>query len=145
MLSKEYVAGFFDGEGHIGITIAGKNKQCTLRLTFVNTNREVLEMIRLAYGGNIHSTSTSNSWTPSYRPDWKPSWQLKLSFSEIKRLVVDIQPYVIVKAAQIKLALEFIDFMNSDGRLFKGKRTEEVLARESKFKTSMHILNKVGA
>jgi len=153
MLSKEYIAGFFDGEGHLGITITGKAKQCQLRLTFVNTNYEILEMINFQYGGYITLSGTSRPWAASYRSDWKTSYQLKLRPLEIVRFVNDMKDLVIVKAPQIKLALEFIEYMNSKDRFenvpkavgaFR-KRTEESIAKELEFKDRMHVLNRTGA
>ncbi len=148
MLSKEYIAGFFDGEGHLGITISGKNKQCTLRLTFTNTNRSVLQMIQLHYGGVIHT----NKYQPSYRSDWKPAYSLKLSPNEIKVLLNDIKDLVIVKLPQLKLAFEFLEFMKSPNRFehtirkigANRVRTQETKNRELGYKFEMHKLNKTG-
>lgn len=148
MLSKEYIAGFFDGEGHLGITISGKNKQCTLRLSFTNTNREVLEMIRLQYGGVIYT----NRYHSSYRSDWKIAYSLRLSSSQIKLLISDIKDLIIIKSPQIKLAFEFLEFMKSSNRFehtirkigANRVRTQDAIQKEHLFKHRMHLLNKTG-
>ena len=49
MIDPRWLAGFFDGEGSIGITVAGKYRRCILRLTLVNTDYDLLAAIQGEY------------------------------------------------------------------------------------------------
>jgi hypothetical protein len=160
-LSPEYVAGFFDGEGCVNITVRGKARQVALRVYFVNTELYVLEHLKLRYGGRIPPPRI-------LKEGWKPFCSLVLVGHQAAALLEDIAPFVIVKRPQVELALEFWRFQ----RLPHGERNEtvhltperdergfvrsgscpniirrkpEVLAKELEFKARMHALNKKGA
>ena len=58
MLSPEYIAGFLDADGHIGIvrqksTESVHGYQHKVDVTFVNRCKEVLQMIQSIYGGSM--------------------------------------------------------------------------------------------
>lgn len=114
MLSPEYVAGFFDGEGVVSITFskvrAWKRDPSRSVLAFVlrvgvcNTNRSILEALRTQYGGDINSNATKR------KPHHKVVWAWKISGVRKQReFLCDILPYAVVKAAQIGIGLEYLD------------------------------------
>lgn len=148
MLSKEYIAGLFDGEGCVNITISGKNRQATLRVMIVNTNRSILELVQSQYGGQIYEM-----YGPRTHPKWKQSWQLRLFRSYALNLLKDIRPFVYIKTNQIELAIMFEEFMDSPDRLegFKNsygsishRRTTKTIEKENAFKMAMSELNMKG-
>jgi intein-encoded DNA endonuclease-like protein len=51
MLSAEYIAGFFDGEGCVGISTRGRGKHPYLRVSVTNTNKEILLLMKAQFGG----------------------------------------------------------------------------------------------
>ena len=148
-LSPEYIAGFFDGEGCVNITVAGKSKQATLRIMIANTHKEILEAIQRQFSGHIYRTRASIN-----NPKWKESWQLVLLHQKATDFLEAIEPYIIVKASQVKLGLDFQKFMKSSGRLegftnsygsISHRRTAETLATELQYKIAMNTFNKRGS
>ena len=69
VLSKEYLAGLFDGEGHVSITYSPKNggNHPKLCLKITNTHLPVLLLIKEIYGGNIYANKhKQESWLQCY-------------------------------------------------------------------------------
>jgi len=49
-----YLAGFFDGEGHISIRMETRNRwSCYVEIGATNTDKRPLQMLKKAYGGRI--------------------------------------------------------------------------------------------
>ena len=145
MISNEYLAGFFDGEGCINITVRGKNNQVTLRLMLVNTNYELLAEIQEFHGGFLTRRERG------IKAHWKALCCLTWAGGNAVNLLHNLRPHLRLKRKQAELAIEFVNFMHSPGRLvtFSGKtggqiRTSQTLARELEFKNMMHALNKKG-
>ena len=149
-IDPRYLAGLFDGEGCIRLTVHGRNRQVALDITIVNTDEKLLTLVQQNYGG---STSTRPH---KAHPEWKPFRAIHWRHNDAANLLYAIRPYSIVKARQIALALEFWDFQHSEGRLepvlghsgYGGptrRRTSEAIARELDFKQRMHELNRKGA
>jgi hypothetical protein len=86
-ISKEYIAGFFEGEGSVNCT---RYKGHLYRRRFVNIankNKDVLLLIKKKYGGSIRLKSNR-----------VPCWQFELTKkSEIKQFLEDMLPYLIIK------------------------------------------------
>jgi hypothetical protein len=98
-----YVAGLFDGEGHVGIARrrqpSGAFYYC-LHVQFHMTNKEVLEFLHLHFGGiQVHACKRYERRKQGYR------WNLfgKNAAALLKR----VRPYLIVKAVEADVALEF--------------------------------------
>ena len=149
MLSDEYIAGFFDGEGCINITVRGKNSNPSLRVYLMNTNREILDAIRQQYPrGNLYVIDHSS------KPGWKNGNQLVFHGRFALDFLLSIKPYVILKREQILLAEEFWAWTHrprkercqripGTGRaLFR--IDPEIYAVDHAFKQRMHGLNKKG-
>lgn len=103
---KAYFAGFFDGEGYIGLAAASKT-QMSLRVIIGQKTREVLDMLRASYGGGVYQTTDKRSGRSHFY------WDCKSRAAE--RFVRDIEPYVHVKRAQVDVALEYRDRINEFG------------------------------
>ena len=98
MVSVEYIAGFFDGEGCI---IADKNA-FTVRLIITNTQREVLDEIQKVLGGSVRSKSVVG-------PNRQPAWELRYGKrSTVKHILELLRPYLVVKSVEAWLALEYM-------------------------------------
>lgn len=107
-LEKAYFAGFFDGEGYIGLAASSKTTM-SLRLIVGQKKPEVLHRMCKHYGGGVYETcSKSNGNCHWY-------WDCKSKAAE--QFIRDIYPYVSVKLPQIEVALEYRDMMNRDGRM----------------------------
>lgn len=105
-----YVAGFFDGEGSVSIVRnRSQNRsdyhKLVVRVTQRSKHRLVLDRICEEFGGKVfvrsQQTRVSRVWAE------QADWQLQ-STEPIRRFFEAIQPYLVIKAAQAELALEFI-------------------------------------
>lgn len=100
MVSSEYLAGFFDGEGCIDIATRGsKHKQLYLRLAVSQTNLQVLSDIQEEFGGGIY---TIKKRADHHKQAWVLVWTTKTALDVLKR----IYPYLKVKRSQAQLVLE---------------------------------------
>ena len=94
-----YVAGYFDGEGSIRV------KHYSIELVFANTNSDSLrEIQRHIGGGYIRSRTRSKT-----KPHWKQLHTLEISDHYLaERVLENIKPFCIIKAAPVAKALDFI-------------------------------------
>ena len=106
-ISIQYIAGFFDGEGGIYVTqkvdkrfgkdILVRNIRCQV----TNGDIKVLKMIQQKYGGIIREKQRERNW--------KPAFYLEIaSQKDILKFLQDIEPYLIVKKEQVKLAIQYL-------------------------------------
>src|SRR4051794_1508451 len=110
-MTDEYAAGFFDGEGHVGISVQKRLHRYhgyLLELHVTNTNLPILERFKSKWGGSI-------SPLPE-RPNNRPCWVWKLSAAQAEPFLHAIRPHAVLKRRQIEIALEFRD-------LFKGENS----------------------
>lgn len=90
-VTKEYLAGFFDGEGCIH---AHRNlKSISVYLT--QANPFILQMVADIYGGKPKQNKTTKAY----------AWECPANSRE--KFLTDILPFVIVKRSQILLAIEW--------------------------------------
>ena len=152
MISSAYAAGFFDGEGCVNITVMGKTRQVSLRLMLSNTDAEILSLFRLQFGGFLSKPRT-------LKEGWKPYRQWVITGLGALEFMKFIRKNIIVKRAQVELAIEFMKFMHlpirerctvHSGPIDRSQKTPiisrkpETIATELSFKDRMHILNKKG-
>lgn len=148
MISSEYIAGFFDGEGCVTIMFSGKTRQAQLRITITNTDKNVLDEIQKEVGGRVYPVRGKT--IPTH---WKQGYHLDLSTDTAYKLLKRIEPFVIVKRNQVQLGIRFQEFYVSPGRLenftnsygsISRKRSEKTILTEQRFKEQMTVLNKKG-
>src|SRR3990167_6310653 len=153
MISPEYAAGFFDGEGCVGIGVRGKNNQVFLRATIVNTDENILGAFQITFGGNLNKPQIYKE-----KPSWKPFRSLTMPGRTAIDFFKIIYPYTKLKKSQIELAFEFWEFQQRPKierctvvRPLKDNpsyttlaRSPETLAIELEFKNRMHGLNAKG-
>ncbi len=102
-----YIAGFFDGEGSVGISKASNkgvrgrrvNPNYSLHIKFSNSDRPVLEWIAEKVGGWILEHKVPSK----YRRHWK----FVKKGSKAMQLLQAMLPYLIVKKEQAEKAIEF--------------------------------------
>ena len=106
-LTKEYIAGFFDGEGHVSITWSKRrgmmNPKLCLKLT--NTYLPLLESIKEIYGGNIYAS-------PKQYEHYLQCYALSLTVEQSKKFLNDVLPFLVIKKRQAELALLRTSFKN---------------------------------
>jgi hypothetical protein len=153
-LSPQYLAGLFDGEGCVNFTIRGKSRQLIIRVTIVNTNEDILNMLYCKFGGMLCQSQNKK------HPEWKIFRSITWRANTAEEFLKIIEPYSIIKANQIKLALEYFNFKrNKDGRYiekliprkdnskclrFYKKLAPEIKVKELEYKNAMHELNRKG-
>src|SRR2546430_16256137 len=72
MIPSEYLAGFMDGEGYLGLArIRRRNRtsEYCLRVSIYNSNLAILKEIQRTVGGTMSDVGQR-------RPAWKPSYAL---------------------------------------------------------------------
>jgi hypothetical protein len=99
-LSLPYIAGFFDGEGSVGV-YCRKDRSCFhLRTQLVQNasavSIQIMDSLVLRFGG--HYTRK-----PSKEGRFKLNWQL--SSDNAARFLSQIEPYLLLKRPQVNLAL----------------------------------------
>lgn len=97
MISNEYIAGFFDGEGCIDIRyqVRGRYNRFELRCTISQVYRKPLDMIKEVFGGSISPRKNGNIH------------YYVVSGPSANTLLEAIRPHLIVKADEADVALEF--------------------------------------
>jgi hypothetical protein len=117
-ISYQYIAGFVDGEGHIGLCKRKKHKvghynyQPTLMIA--NTDRYVLELIREKVGGQFHKFINISSY--SKRPYL---YRLVIQKQDVLYSVIEnIYPHLIIKKEQARILLDYIKLRKSKQKNF---------------------------
>jgi hypothetical protein len=117
-----YAAGFFDGEGCIGIWRMG-NSSFTLVLNVTGTNQAAIMWWKMKFGGRI--VRVCNSHEDVRRAD---SWKWFCESKKAKEMLEALLPYLKLKKSEAEIGLEFQQHKdsynasaarNSDGRTRK--------------------------
>lgn len=139
MISDEYTAGFFDGEGSVGCSLGGGDggKIPTLRVTVSNTYLPVLEELHASYGGRIYRQKPVDA--SRHKVIWK--WCLE-STREVFIFLRAISPYLRVKQDVVNIVLEYEEWFLTPRT---GKALSlEVWSRRMEAYTLVAALNKRG-
>jgi len=96
-----YIAGFFDGEGHVGILKHTKNNQYQLVVGFANTDLEILKRIQSLFNnGTLRSRGKRGE-------KWKIGYELYYNAKNALNVLEAIKSYLIVKKERAYIAIEF--------------------------------------
>jgi hypothetical protein len=117
MISPQWLAGFFDGEGTIGMTVSGANRNSILRMHLVNTDYELLKQIQAEYGGFLTTPRPHKE-----HPNWKPFCSLNWTNRQAVELLDQIGDYIILKQKHVQLARQFLWLRNARGRHESGSK-----------------------
>ena len=108
---KIYAAGFFDGEGHLHISV-GVTKYgymaSYMKVGISNTNLLVLEWLQVNWSGNIHKKKKKENRKQSYQ--WTAISHVAVDF------LSDVFPYLKVKQEEAKICLEFQNHLSTKQR-----------------------------
>ena len=95
-----YIAGFFDGEGSIGIYLNGKKHGRTLRVQLTQTvtpqSTELMTALRDRWGGSL---------CPYNKALRRPAWNWQVSAASGYAFLLEVRPYLLLKADQADVAL----------------------------------------
>lgn len=107
MYTTQYLAGFIDGEGSIGIyrkkqrNKSGRCLEVQISQTQTIETRLVLNKLKEKYGGCITDKHCYGNQRPWIR--------YKASSLRALQLIRDIYPYLIIKKNQAKVAIEYYE------------------------------------
>jgi hypothetical protein len=96
-----YAAGFFDGEGHIRIQKHSRRGSYMLNISAVQATEKPLPVFVELFGGSLHRRVIS------YRGTVRPLYTWQTSSKAAEDALREMQPYLIAKADEVVLALEF--------------------------------------
>ena len=140
-----YIAGLFDGEGHVFITIKkSTNKMRTqvhvLRVGITNTYRDVIEWLYELFPTYLYKRIRHKD-----HPTWKPCFFWETSSGNAMDFLKIIYPYLRIKKEQAQLAIEFQT--NWRDRRFNARRqimktSPEVLEKRQWYRDEISMLNK---
>ena len=146
VLSGEYIAGFIDGEGYIGITFQRKKETSYQSasvhyhpyLIIANNNYKILNDIKKFVGsGYIYKLS--------HNYKHKECFQYKLTkMEQLKHLLEFIQPYLRIKQRQCVLLLTFINTRKNAKRIYGPYRGATSYTIEEEVYQKLLNLNKRG-
>ncbi len=106
-LSVEYIAGLFDGEGHVSITWSRGNPKLCVKLT--NTYLPVLEAVKDVYGGTFYANKKQKA-------HYLQCYALSLTVEQSKRFLRELLPFLVIKKRQAELALLFSETVYKHGK-----------------------------
>ena len=129
-MNAAYMAGFIDADGSFGIY---RHNELTVQIAQVD--RGVLEQIVKAYGGRIVTLREA-------KENQQKIYQWYLSRrDQVKTLVEDISPHLIVKKDQAEVVIEFINTYTTPfgrdkgtGMKYKKRRRHELAMRLKELK-----------
>jgi hypothetical protein len=111
---KQFVAGFFDGDGCVGLLPYGKERHCApwpyVAIAQSHNAGEPPELVFVQqyYGGKIYEQTRSSQ-------AHRRRWQLLIRSSDIARkFLVDMADHAVTKSSQAQLALKYIDGGRAD-------------------------------
>lgn len=137
LVSIPYTAGFLDGEGCVGLSIARGRGNLRLHVDIANTQRAVLSKLQERWGGSVSRLSRGSERR-------KKSYYLRVSGHGAVRLLQAVFPYLLVKRRQALLAFKWakLERFASPGQ---GVRLPKALLRSRiALKRQMHVLNHRG-
>lgn len=133
-ISNQYIAGFIDGEGYVGL-IKKTSTKCSLgyyykpNIKVVQRTKynQVLYMLKEKYGGYI----TTREQLDDTNQNAVDTWEIA-NKPMVKKLLLDIKDYSFVKKDHIKFLLEFIDFPATHLDRSNNIRKDEIYAEMRK-------------
>lgn len=104
-----YLAGFFDGEGYIGIE-KGKRDSYTLHVIITNSNFDILKIYQDRFGGDIRPSNDKNA-----KEYHKKKWKWYITNSSALLILKEILRWTVVKKQQIYESIKFQEWHNKIG------------------------------
>ena len=110
-----WIAGFFDGEGYIGLWKRSDNRgyKDTYRPSVVISNTDEKTIVYLSEQLILNGVPNHIKERKS-RNGWRKSWVVEISgFERIKKFIYFIEEHVITKRSQVEIMKEFINKRSS--------------------------------
>lgn len=146
-LELAYIAGLFDGEGHVFITKDKRPRYKTaihiLRTGITNTHRKTIEWLF-----SLFPTTFSKRIRYANHPTWKPCFFWEASSKNALYFLEIICPYLKIKKEQVRLGIEFQKNWqdrrnrNKDARGRVTKTSDDVFEKREWYRNEITQLNK---
>jgi hypothetical protein len=104
-----WAAGFFDGEGCVLVSERSNKTVYQLFTTVTQQEPAALHLLKQRFGGNVTPDKTATSDSYLRKRGAILVWRWKATSAEAHAFLQAIQPYVVVKAEQVRVALDFPD------------------------------------
>lgn len=101
--SRCYLAGFFDGEGSINL-YRNQNDAWGLQVQISQVCKAPLIILQGSYGGSLTKVDRRHEY-----PHRRIQWLWGVTASRAVRFLEAVLPYLVVKEAEARLALEFYE------------------------------------
>lgn len=106
-----YIAGFFDGEGSVGINLTKVHGQSyAMAVCISQVDPRPLLFISSFFGGEVRI-----SYSKDYRLGKRKLFYWRLYSKNAKRFLIAILPYLINKKNEAEIAIEFQNLRKSNG------------------------------
>lgn len=106
MQHEAYIAGFIDGEGTIRLHSPARASQYVPMVRITSVTPDVLNYVQSIYGGWIRDYQPTSS---KGKQNCRTAYEWTIQGREtVLKLMMDIAPYCIVKAAHVQLMVRFI-------------------------------------
>lgn len=102
-----WAAGFFDGEGCVFVGPRSNGKFHSLFTTVTQQDPTALHLLKQRFGGNVTPDRTATSNNYERKRGAVLVWRWKASSVEAHNFLKAIEPYCVVKAEQVRIAIEF--------------------------------------
>lgn len=137
-----YLAGIIDGEGTIRVKkvrASGRDRSSTYRahLSVGNTSKDMIEWLRVHFGGSVHSRVFAGRW--------RRMWVWDVNLSSMEQVLESVRMYLVCKQPQADEVLAFLrggvfGVSNEVGkRGFKRTPPEEIARREHHYQRTRQL------
>ena len=134
-IDAAYLAGYIDGDGHIGITLKKRplgGKQHLVQMEIASTEKNVPEMAFLEFGGSL-------GLRRRYGKN-KDLWRWIITGKKTASVINVVKKYMVLKIDQADIALRFVDTIKQRG----SKLTEQEFAHRENLRGMILALNERG-
>ncbi len=113
-ITNDYIAGFIDGEGWLGISkykngLVNNVPRYFPECRITNTNIDILEYLKSKYGKGTHLITMK-------KETGKKCYQLKFYGQALRRLIEDMKGRLIIKSEQRKVLIIILNSMTTSRR-----------------------------
>lgn len=105
-----YAAGLIDGEGSISIRARPSRRSLYVVISIANTDQRMTDWLRTQFGGTVGRSHQNPE------RGWRPQWTWQLLGGAVCQLLEAVQPWLIVKGEQARVALGF-EQLRTPGRV----------------------------
>ena len=110
-----YLAGFFDGEGSIGLYWNKAQKIYVPIIQVSNTNKTIIKELQDKFGGYVNSRQRK----ASYKLIW--DWNIRDGKKRIPYFIETMTPYLRQKKEEAKTLMEFCNTLTKGGKTITPK------------------------